>query len=595
MGNRSAMTKQAQDGTVAQWYKYVYNDSNQLVKEELYDGKKTTTLTYTYDGDGNRVFQLNYNLHTDEDRKGNSGNGNGNNKDNKGSDNNGKGSSSNSKGNSKSEGTDDAGYGNATNAEANNSQNQSGILFPIDSEVSTTEQSLIDKIKTTGKQKNYELMEYINDVNRAYAEVLVEQNINGKTDTSYIYGVDRLSMDRFDGSTGYYLYDPRGSVSGITNEEGQIYQSYRYSVTGEITFGAPQYENEYTYNGESYNPNIKSQYLRARYYDVVTAVFLTEDSYLGDINEPLTLNRYNYCVSSYLNYQDPSGHDIGEVLHSVKNFVESKWNSVKTKWNSFWKSLGFGKQEKPISIEDLAESLESSESGDEVVDFSSDNEDYLHQQEENAGKNNNYDQCEIESIGFTDSTKQFIIKYEGEPFLTPRINSDNSITIGYGYDFTESEDSATFNKYLTKDSVGNIKVKASMTIEEAEETIKWAADKKRITQGLETFIQGTGKGNEETSLILNQNQYDALFSYFYANGPSVFTDTKYNEWMSYGGEYAIRAQAREELRNYLIEYNGNYDSQKIVELFVESKGANIKYEYKDRRTAEAELFNSPQN
>ena len=130
----------------------------------------------------------------------------------------------------------------------------------------------------------------------------------------------QISLDRFDGSTGYYLYDARGSVSGITNEEGQVYQSYRYSVTGEITFGAPQYENEYTYNGESYNPNIQSQYLRARYYCVVTATFLTEDSYLGSLTEPLTLNRYNYCVSSYLNYTDPSGNEV-EVLESLKGWI----------------------------------------------------------------------------------------------------------------------------------------------------------------------------------------------------------------------------------------------------------------------------------
>mgnify|MGYP001435290018 CR=1 FL=1 len=174
--------------------------------------------------------------------------------------------------------------------------------------------------------KNYELIEYLNDVNREHAEVLVEQNINGKTDTSYIYGAeinggfDRISLDRFDGSTGYYLYDARGSVSGITNEEGQVYQSYRYSVTGEIAFGAPQYENEYAYNGESYNPNIESQYLRARYYCVVTATFLTEDSYLGNQTEPLTLNRYNYCVSSYLNYTDPSGNEV-EVLESLKGWI----------------------------------------------------------------------------------------------------------------------------------------------------------------------------------------------------------------------------------------------------------------------------------
>ena len=395
MGNRTYMEKTL-NGTVVEWHRYEYNESNQLISEKLYNGKKTTSLAYTYDadgnrisetgrigtdkvnktyeysvenrlaavrdgdelllaaaydGDGNRVFLLNYNLHTDDDWKGNSGNGNGNNKDNSGSGNNGKGNSGNNgngngngkgkgnnKKNSKSWGTDDAGYGNATNAEENNSQNQCGILFPVQEEVSATEADLIARIKTTGKEKNYELIEYLNDVNREHAEVLVEQNINGRTDTSYIYGAeinggfDRISLERFDGSTGYYLYDARGSVSGITNGEGQVYQSYRYSVTGEITFGAPQYENEYTYNGESYNPNIESQYLRARYYCVVTATFLTEDSYLGSQTEPLTLNRYNYCVSSYLNYTDPSGNDHyttwqGIIAHKVlQEYFKSEYD-----------------------------------------------------------------------------------------------------------------------------------------------------------------------------------------------------------------------------------------------------------------------------
>ena len=51
---------------------------------------------------------------------------------------------------------------------------------------------------------------------------------------------------------------------------------------------------------------------------MVTATFLTEDSYLGNQTEPLTLNRYNYCVSSYLNYTDPSGNstenDVDRIL-----------------------------------------------------------------------------------------------------------------------------------------------------------------------------------------------------------------------------------------------------------------------------------------
>ena len=328
MGNRTYMEKTL-NGTVVEWHRYEYNESNQLISEKLYNGKKTTSLAYTYDadsnrisetgrigtdkvnktyeysvenrlaavhdgdelllaaaydGDGNRIFLLNYNLHTDDDWKGNSGSGN-NGKGNSGNNGNGKGKGNNKK-NSKSGGTDDAGYGNATNAEENNSQNQCGILFPVQEEVSATEADLIA----------------------------------------------RISLDRFDGSTGYYIYDARGSVSGITNEEGQVYQSYRYSVTGEITFGAPQYENEYTYNGESYNPNIESQYLRARYYCVVTATFLTEDSYLGNQTEPLTLNRYNYCVSSYLNYTDPSGNDHyttwqGIIAHKVlQEYFKSEYD-----------------------------------------------------------------------------------------------------------------------------------------------------------------------------------------------------------------------------------------------------------------------------
>ena len=187
MGNRTYMEKTL-NGTVVEWHRYEYNESNQLISEKLYNGKKTTSLAYTYDadgnrisetgrigtdkvnrtyeysvenrlaavhdgdelllaaaydGDGNRVFLLNYNLHTDDDWKGNSGNGNGKGKD-------------NNKKNSKSDGTDDAGYGNATNAEENNSQNQCGILFPVQEEVSATEADLIARIKTTGKEKKSE-------------------------------------------------------------------------------------------------------------------------------------------------------------------------------------------------------------------------------------------------------------------------------------------------------------------------------------------------------------------------------------------------------------------------------------------------------
>ncbi|SUY48778.1 RHS repeat-associated core domain-containing protein [Lacrimispora sphenoides] len=60
--------------------------------------------------------------------------------------------------------------------------------------------------------------------------------------------------------------------------------------------------NVYSYNAEDYNPNLEFQYLRARYYDVEHGDFLTEDTYLGKLIDPLSLNRYNYVKSSPLNY-----------------------------------------------------------------------------------------------------------------------------------------------------------------------------------------------------------------------------------------------------------------------------------------------------
>ena len=108
----------------------------------------------------------------------------------------------------------------------------------------------------------------------------------------------------------------------MTDSEGMIWQSYRYNANGDITFGKPQYNNVYSYNAESYNPNMESQYLRARYYNVTHANFLTEDSYLGNITDPLTLNRYNYVKSSPLNYVDPSGHDSRYGVGAPQNMTD---------------------------------------------------------------------------------------------------------------------------------------------------------------------------------------------------------------------------------------------------------------------------------
>jgi len=151
----------------------------------------------------------------------NNGKGNGNGKDNSGNGDNGNnGNSNGNKGNNGNSGNNgNTGSGNTTNT--GGSQNQSGILMPK-KPVSDVEQGLIDLIKTTGKHKNYELVEYVNDVNREYTEVLMEVNIDGEMDTAYTYGNERLALERFTGWTGYYTNDPRGSVTGVTDSEKSL-------------------------------------------------------------------------------------------------------------------------------------------------------------------------------------------------------------------------------------------------------------------------------------------------------------------------------------------------------------------------------------
>lgn len=150
----------------------------------------------------------------------------------------------------------------------------------------------------------------------------------------------------------FYIYDGRGSVSELTGMTGNVTAKYRYDDFGKLKeiqkfntaeetgkgnssvldvlgdlFGisnskgqeqnqnqTPGYHEFYAYNAESYNPNTEMQYLRARYYKPETANFLTEDSYLGDILKPLTLNRYNYCAGNPVNYKDPSGNVILEAI-----------------------------------------------------------------------------------------------------------------------------------------------------------------------------------------------------------------------------------------------------------------------------------------
>ena len=70
--------------------------------------------------------------------------------------------------------------------------------------------------------------------------------------------------------------------------------------------------NPFRYSGEL-------QYLRARWYDPSVGRFLNEDTFEGELDNPLTLNLYTYVTNNPLKYIDPSGRNRSEIEYMLKN------------------------------------------------------------------------------------------------------------------------------------------------------------------------------------------------------------------------------------------------------------------------------------
>ena len=110
----------------------------------------------------------------------------------------------------------------------------------------------------------------------------------------------------------YYLSDALGSTIAITNMNAGIIDSNRFGPYGEaispVAKNARLTNSPWGFTGESHDIEGGLIYLRARYYEPETGRFLNEDSYEGQVNNPLTLNRYIYCGNNPILYIDPSGH-----------------------------------------------------------------------------------------------------------------------------------------------------------------------------------------------------------------------------------------------------------------------------------------------
>ncbi len=109
-------------------------------------------------------------------------------------------------------------------------------------------------------------------------------------------------------------------------------------------------ENPFRYAGYYYDRKTQFYYLQVRYYDPRPGRFISEDTYEGEIEEPITLNQYAYANNNPVMYVDPTGHMawnqvyyLGKgIVLSVKDTLKDIIQSPKALWEA-GKAIANGK------------------------------------------------------------------------------------------------------------------------------------------------------------------------------------------------------------------------------------------------------------
>ena len=169
----------------------------------------------------------------------------------------------------------------------------------------------------------------------------------GKNRGAYTYANgERVSVEDLGQVEGkpnnplYYLSDALGSTIAITNMNAGIIDSKRFAPFGEplspVAKNARLTNSPFGFTGENHDIEGGLIYLRARYYEPEIVRFLSEDSYEGQISNPLSMNLYSYCENNPMLYTDPSGHKIKVSQYGILAW-EFLWEGI----NITTRNMGF--------------------------------------------------------------------------------------------------------------------------------------------------------------------------------------------------------------------------------------------------------------
>lgn len=240
----------------------------------------------------------------------------------------------------------------AYDANGNRLEQGSGKVFGL-KEAEYTYDSLnrLTKVAGEGKEVSYTYngdgllyeRKEDTDTTRYYydeeAKLIAEAEVSGgKANITYayvydLYGQLTARQDRATGKLQYYQFNGHGDVVGLVDDQGTTLNSYSYDIWGGPEETTETVPNVIRYSGEYWDDTTGLQYLRARWYDPGTARFIGEDTYEGEMGNPLSQNLYTYVHNNPLRYIDPSGHLPAEPYDAQELRRLLKDARVKTNFN----------------------------------------------------------------------------------------------------------------------------------------------------------------------------------------------------------------------------------------------------------------------
>jgi RHS repeat-associated protein len=166
--------------------------------------------------------------------------------------------------------------------------------------------------------------------------VIADLNATGGVVRTYVWGpgIDNLlAMTTYGGTTNTYypLKDHLGSVLALTDDAGNIVESYRYDAWGRTTvydaggnpLSASAVGNRYCWQGREYSWKTGLYFFRARWYDPITGRWLSNDP----IGISGGLNQYVFCGNNPVNFRDPFGlcKDLHDGDQYAKDYAAALW------------------------------------------------------------------------------------------------------------------------------------------------------------------------------------------------------------------------------------------------------------------------------